>query len=99
MCIRDPIPETKTSIVLLRLSNVKPTGTLKPSPKSIQVNSGMWMPDWLKIKQLQTKLPITAAIERKLLSAFDLRVNKVIAIAEASGSSNAYHGSMLFMSI
>jgi len=57
------------------------------------------MPDWLKIKQLQTKLPITAAIERKLLSAFDLRVNKVIAIAEASGSSNAYHGSMLFTSI
>ena len=68
-------------------------------PKSIQVNSRMWMPDWLKIKQLQTKLPITPAIERKLLSAFDRRVNKVIAIAEASGRSNAYHGSMLFMSI
>jgi hypothetical protein len=32
----------------------------------------------------------------KLLSALNLSANKVIAIAEPSGRSNMYHGSMLF---
>jgi hypothetical protein len=63
------------------------------------MNSGEEMSGWVKIKQLHTKLPSTAAIERKLLSDFDRRVSKVIAIADASGNSNAYHGSMLFMPV
>ena len=66
-------------------------------PKSIQMNSGAEMFDCAKIRQLQTKLIRTVATEIKLLKVFDRRVNKVIAIAEPSGRSNAYHGSMLFM--
>jgi len=63
------------------------------------LNSRAEIPCRVKIKQLQTKLPSTAAIEMKLLSALDRWVNNVIAIAETSGRSNEHHGSMLFMSI
>ena len=95
----DPTPETRTSIVLLRLSNTKPNGTLKTPTKSIQLNSRAEIPCRVKIKQLQTKLPRTAPIEMKLLSALDRSVNNVIAIAETTGRSNEHHGSKLFMSI
>jgi len=47
---------------------------------------------WRKIKQAQTKLPRTAAIEMKLLSFFDRRANKVIVPAAINGRSNAHHG-------
>src|SRR5438034_9954053 len=99
MCMSDPMPETRTSIVLLSLSSTKPRGTLKTPPRSIQVDSGTETDGCVKIKQLQTKLPSTAAIETKLLRALNRSVNKVMAAAETSGSSNAYHRSMLFMSI
>src|SRR6266568_4192803 len=99
MCMSDPMPETRTSMVLLRLSSTKPRGTLKTPPSSIQVNSGAETDDRAKTKQLQMKLPRTAATEIKLLSALNRSANKVITVAEMSGSSNAYHGSMLFMSI
>jgi hypothetical protein len=66
---------------------------------SIQVNAGAEIFDEMKIKQLQPKLPSTAAIEMKLLSALDRCVNNVIAAALTSGESKTYHGSKLFMSI
>ena len=66
---------------------------------SIQFRSGAEMFDWRKIKQLKTKLTNTAATEMKLLSALDRRKSTVIAAAEASGESNAYHGSMLFTAV
>jgi hypothetical protein len=50
----------------------------------------------MKTNQLQIKLPRTAATEMKLLSALNRSVNKVMAIAEPSGRSNRYHGSMVF---
>ena len=52
-----------------------------------------------KMKQLQAKLPRTAATEMKLLNVFDRRVKSVITAAEQSGRSKTYHGSALFMSI
>src|SRR6266496_1107056 len=69
------MPETRTSIVLLRLSNTKPNGTLNTSPNSILLNSRAEIPGCVKIKQLQTKLKSTAATEIKLLSAFHRCVN------------------------
>ena len=47
---------------------------------------------WRNIKQAQTKLPKTAAIEMKLLSFFDRRANNVIAPAAINGRSKAHHG-------
>jgi hypothetical protein len=99
MWMSDPTPETRTSIVLLRLSNVKPSGTFKAPLISIQLNSTAEIFGCLKIKQLQAKLPSTAATEIKLLNALDRRVNKVIAVAETNGRSKMYHGSGLLMSI
>jgi hypothetical protein len=64
---------------------------------SIQVSSGAEIFGRRKIKQLQAKLPRTAAIETKLLSGFERRMNRVIAIAETSGRSKAYHGKTEFM--
>src|SRR6266536_6278340 len=96
MCISDPTPETTRSIVLLRLSNTKPNGTLKTPPKSIQVNSLAEIPDCVKIKQLQMKLMSTAATEIKLLSAFHRSVNRVITTALASGTTRISHGRIIF---
>src|SRR6266404_4427559 len=95
----DPTPETRTSIVLLRLSNTNPSGTLKTPLISIHVDADAEILDCMKTNQLQTKLPRTAATEMKLLSALNRSVNKVMAIAEPSGRSNTHHGSMLFTSI
>src|SRR6266498_4634889 len=95
MCISDPTPETTRSIVLLRLSNTKPNGTLKTPPKSIQVNSRAEIPDCVKITQLQMKLVSTAAMEIKLLSALHRSVNSVITTALASGARRTSHGRRL----
>src|SRR6266581_6576879 len=92
----DPTPETRTSIVLLRLSNTNPNGTLKTPLISIHVDAGAEILDCVKTSQLQTKLPRTAATEMKLFSALNRSANKVMAIAEPSGRSNTYHGSMVF---
>ena len=91
------MPETRRSIVLLRLSNTKPNGTLKTPPKSIQVNSDVEIPDRVKIKQLQTKLMRTAAIEIKLLSAFHRSVNSVITTALHSGARSPSQGKIEFI--
>jgi hypothetical protein len=59
---------------------------------SIHVISVAEMFVWRKIKQAQTKLPRTAAIEMKLLSFFDRRANKVIVPAAINGRSKAHQG-------
>src|SRR6266700_5699623 len=97
MCMSDPMPETRTSIVLLRLSSTKPRGTLKTPPRSIQVDSGTETDGCVKIKQLQTKLPSTAATEIKLLSAFHRCVNNVIAAALTSGENKTIQDKLEFI--
>src|SRR6266566_9043940 len=97
MCMSDPMPETRTSVVLLSLSSTKPRGTLKTPPRSIQVDSGTETDGCVKIKQLQTKLPSTAAVEIKLLSAFHRSVNSVIKIALASGVRRPSQGKIEFI--
>src|SRR3979490_2967831 len=99
MWMSEPTPETKTSIVLLSLSSVRPSGTLNASGMSIHVNWAAEISGRRKIKQLQTKLPRTAATEMKLLNVFDRPVKSTITAAEQSGRSSTYQGSELFMSI
>src|SRR4030095_4954282 len=99
MWIKDPTPETTRSIVLLRPSSTKPNGTLKTPPSSIQVNAGGEIPDREKIKQLQTKLKRTAAIEIKLLSAFHRIANSVITAALKSGARRIIHGKVEFIGL
>src|SRR5438270_10137551 len=97
MWISDPTPETTSNINRLRSSRIKATGTLKTPRMSIQANSGAEMSMRTKMKQLQTKLPRTAAIEMKPLTFFQRRVNKVMTAAEASGSSKTNHGKKLLV--
>jgi hypothetical protein len=63
----------------------------------IQVNSAAAIPDWVKIKQLHAKLPSTAAIEIKLLTAFQRSANSVIKTALISGASRIVHGKNEFI--
>ena len=91
------MPETRRSIVLLRLSNTKPNGTLNTTLKSIQVNSGAEIPDCVKIKQLQTKLPSTANTEIAALTFRKRCVNSVIITALNSGVRRMIQGKMGFI--
>src|SRR6266446_3407941 len=97
MWINAPIPETSTSIIRLRSSKTKPNGTVNTVPKSIHFHSGAERPFCSKTKQLQRKLPRTAATEIKLLNAFNRRVNKVIAPVETSGRSRTIQGKIEFI--
>src|ERR1700681_2016501 len=99
MWINAPIPETSMSIIRLKSSKTKPNGTVNTVPKSIHFNSGAERPFCPKIKQLQRKLPRTAATEIKLLRALDRRVNNVIRADAKSGRSNASQGSELFIKV
>src|SRR6266576_1262920 len=94
-----PTPETRTSIVLLNWSSVKPSGTLKAPLISIQANSAAAMPDCVKIKQLHVKLTSTAAIEIKLLTAFHRSVKSVITTALNSGARRVIHGNNEFIGL
>src|SRR5437667_1751769 len=97
MWIDAPIPETSTSIIRLKSSKTKPKGTVKTVPKSIHFNPGAERLFRPKIKQLQRKLPRTAATEIKLLNGFNRRVNKVMAPAETSGASRTIQGKIGFI--
>jgi hypothetical protein len=88
----EPTPVTTSNIVLLSGSRVKARGTLKMPGKSIQVRSAARIFGSRKMRQLQTKLARTAAMEMKLLRGFDLRVNKVMAPAEPSGAIRIIQG-------
>src|SRR6266568_2261963 len=97
MWMSDPTPETTRSINLLRSSRIKANGTLKTPRMSIHVKSAAEMSTFPKIRQLQTKLPRTAATEIALLIFFQRRVNKEITPAEVSGRSKTNHGSKLLV--
>src|SRR6266436_5842993 len=92
-----PTPLTRTSIVLLRLSKVRPSGTWKIPGMSIQFSWGAEMLGWRKIQQLQTKLISTAAFETMLLSVFDRRVNSVITAALNNGARRTTQGELMFL--
>src|SRR5438874_5160100 len=82
-----PTPETRTAIVLLNWSSVRPSGTWNMPLIPIHVNSAAVVVCWAKIRQAQRKLTTTAATEIKLLNAFHRRVNSVIRAALDSGAS------------
>src|SRR5438874_2052986 len=94
-----PTPETRTSIVLLNWSSVRPRGTLKALGISIQLKRAVAIPDCVKIKQLHAKLTSTAAIEIKLLTPFHRSVNRVMIAALDSGASRITHGKIEFIGL
>lgn len=89
----EPTPETTSNISRLEPSSTRAIGTLRTPRMSIQVNSGEEMSVLEKIAQLQMKLPKTAAIEMRLLTVFQRRVNSVITAAEPKGKSKTNQGS------
>src|SRR6266508_4419772 len=90
-----PTPETRTSIVLLNWSSVRPSGTLRAPPISTQVNSNALRPERVKNKQLHVKLTSTAVIEIKLLTAFHRSVKRTIPTALTSGAMRMIHGRLI----
>jgi hypothetical protein len=88
----DPTPETRTAIVLLNGSRVRPNGTRKIGVTSSHTNPGAAVADWAKIKQLQQKLTSTAVIEIALLNDFHRSVKSVISVALANGARRISHG-------
>src|SRR5689334_7460505 len=93
----DPTPVTTRSIKRLRSSNTNPIGTWRVPRMSSQVNSGAEMSSRTKTRQLQIKLPKTAAIEIIALSVLARRVNNVITAADASGISKISQGNELLV--
>src|SRR5207244_332666 len=92
-----PTPETRTAIVLLNGSRVRPNGTWKTPLIPIHVNSAPAAVECANIKQLQAKLTSTATIEIELLNVFHRRVNSVITAALTNGASRMSHGKIGFM--
>src|SRR5262249_31703493 len=92
-----PIPETKTAIVLLNGSSVRPSGTSKIPLIAIHVNLAATVVWFAKIRQLKIKLTSTATIEMELLNVFQCRVNSVITAALTSGASRMTHGKVKFI--
>src|ERR1051326_4872780 len=89
-----PMPETRTAIVLLNGSSIRPNRTWKMRLRSLQVNSAPkpFGVEYAKTKQLHIKLTITATIEIELLNTFLRRVNTVMTIVLASGAIRISHG-------
>src|ERR1043166_2858833 len=92
-----PTPETRTAMVLLNGSRVRPNGTWNTPPIPIHVNSAAAPVERAKIKQLPAKLTSTAPIEIALLNVFHRRVNSVITAALTAGASRMIHGKIEFM--
>src|SRR6266516_937980 len=91
-----PTPETRSAMVLLNWSSVRPSGTCKAPLISIHVNSAAATVRCAKIKQLQIKLTSTAAIEIELLTPFHRSVNSVITVALTNGASRITQGTIIF---
>src|SRR5437762_5626242 len=92
-----PTPETRSAMVLLNWSSVRPSGTWKTPLISIHVNSAAATVRCAKIRQLQIKLTSTAAIEIELLNVLHRSVNNVITVALTSGASKMSHGNIRFI--
>ena len=87
-----PTPETRTTIVLLNGSRVRPNGTWNMPPIPIHVNSAAAPVERAKIKQLFVKLTSTATTEIALLNIFHRRVKSVMTAALINGASRMIHG-------
>jgi hypothetical protein len=87
-----PTPETRTAIVLLNGSSVRPNGTRKIGGTSSHTNSDATVADCAKIKQLQQKLTTTAVVEIALLKNFHRSVKSVMTVALANGARRISHG-------
>src|SRR6266581_5383404 len=92
-----PTPETRTAIVLLNGSKVRPNGTWKTPLIPIHVNSAVAAVECAKVEQLQTKLTSTATIDIELLNVFHRRVNSVITTALANGARRISQGTIGFI--
>src|SRR6267143_2199371 len=92
MWMSAPTPLTRTSIVLLRESRVKPIGTLRSSPKSIHGISAALISGLAKTTQLQMKLIDTATTEINALGLPDRRVTRAMSTAAANGTSKTSQG-------
>src|SRR6184192_3332512 len=92
-----PTPETRTAIVLLNGSSVRPNGIWNTPFIPIHVSSAAPVVWPAKIRQLQEKLARTAAIEMELLNNFHRSVNSVITAALTAGASRMTHGKIRFM--
>src|SRR5216684_4726872 len=94
-----PIPVTKTSIVRLRLSKIKPNGISKIGLKSIHRSCEDSILELANRRQLQPKLITAAATEMKLLARRDEVVTRTIVNAASSGANKVSQGSKLSMTV
>src|SRR6266571_3675713 len=92
-----PTPETRTAIVRLNGSKVRPNGTWKTRLMPIHVNSAAPVVCRAKIKQLHVKLTSTAVIEIELLNVFHRRVKSVMTTALANGARRISQGTIGFI--
>jgi hypothetical protein len=92
-----PIPETRTAIVLLNGSSVRPSGTWKIPLIAIHVNPAAAIVECAKIKQLQVKLTSTAAIEIELLNNLHRSVKSVMTTTLTSGAIKISQGRRTFI--
>src|ERR1700751_4609496 len=92
-----PTLETRTAIVLLNGSSVRPNGTWNTPLIPIHMNSAAAPLERAKIKQLHVKLASTARIEIELLNVFHRRVNNVITAVLTTGASRMIQGKIEFM--
>ena len=94
-----PMPETRTAMVLLNSSSVRPRETWKTPLIPIHVNSDAAAVEYAKIKQLQIKLTNTAVIEITLLNVFHRSVKSVMVTALTSGASRMIQGRNEFIGL
>ena len=93
--MRAPTPLTRTSIVLLNESRVKPIGTRRNPRISIQGISVALISGFAKTVQLQMKLINTATTEITALRLCARRVRRAMITALARGASKTSHGRTL----
>src|ERR1041384_3569619 len=92
-----PTPQTSTSIIRLSQSSTKPNGTVKTPAKLSQVKLATDVSPRANITHAPMKLTITAAHERRLLTAFARCVNNVITAALINGANKTIHGRIEFI--
>src|SRR5438067_1062617 len=94
MWMRAPTPVTSSSIVFVRSSRTKPSGTER-TDRSSQVSSSAWISGVANTTQLPAKLASTATTEMRLLRPGHDFVNRTMTSAENNGRSKIYQGSAL----
>src|ERR1022692_2356740 len=89
------MPVTTTSIIRLKPSRTRPSGTTNNPGNSIQFRAGAASSFRAKIRQAPAKLASTAAQDKKLLSPFDRRVKTTINADAISGANKTYQAMLL----